>query len=342
MKNQLKFLVDFSLLLENKRNFNQRTALNYIRIFLALSGFFVYFLINPKLELQHLAILSLIALYCIILVFSRRLKQSLFRKRLLSNFIDIALIFFLCYFSGGTNSLCFMAFLLPVLVSSIEPSFIRMILVMVMTLVAMVLLGLVTIFNPKEIIVDAVYIIFAGLLVNILIYSDFRILANYAARDGLTGLYTHKYFFDKLARLLAEPGDDVINLIMIDLDDFKRINDEHGHLHGDQVLSKVADTIKANVRDTDIVARYGGDEFAIILPGVDADLCNDIIERLRNSIINLGHFSNVSLGCARYPEEAQELYELVDLADKRMYNEKKLNRDTQAGKPSFNERRILH
>ncbi|MGE5390793.1 MAG: GGDEF domain-containing protein [Deltaproteobacteria bacterium] len=342
MRYKIKFLVDFNPLLDSKRKFSQQKALNYIRIFIAASGAFIYILLNPTIEPRLFAILSVIVLYCTLLFLSRKLHMSLFRRRLLSNFVDIILIFFLCYFSGGPNSLCFLAFLLPVLVSSVEPSFVRLLLVMFVTLIAMVVLGLVTVFDPLTIFVTAVYIIFAGLLVNVLSYSDFRILANYAIRDGLTGLYTHQFFYDTLGKMLDESEENIVNIVMIDLDDFKQLNDQYGHLHGDRVLRKVADTIKANVRDTDIVARYGGDEFAIILPGVDEALCSSIIDRLRESLINLGHFSHVSLGCARYPEEAEEPYELVDLADKRMYSEKKLNRDISAEKPVFNERRLLH
>jgi len=342
MKYKIKFLIDFNPWLDSKRNFNQQKALNYIRIFIVSTGFLIYFLLNPIIEPRLFAILSVIIVYCTIPVLSRRLRLSLFRKRLLSNFIDITLIFFLCYFSGGPNSLCFMAFLLPVLVSAVEPSFVRLLLVMLATLIAMVLLGMVTVFDHLAILVAAVYTIFSGLLVNVLSYSDFRILANYAMLDGLTGLYTHQYFYDTLNKMLAKSQAEVINLIMIDLDDFKLLNDEYGHLYGDRVLRKVADTIKANVRDTDIVARYGGDEFAIILPEVDEELCNSIIARLRESIVNLGHFKHVSIGCARYPEEAQDTYELVDIADKRMYAEKKLKGKMPAETEPFQERRLLH
>jgi len=343
MKYKLTLLADFNPLLDNKRYLNQQKALNYIRFFIACSGVFIYLLLKPNSNPRLFITLSIIVFYCTVLVLSPRLQLFLFRKRMLSNVIDIFLIFFLCFFSGGTHSLCLMTFLLPVLVSSIEPSFGRMVLIMLFTLAALVLLGVFTAFDYISFIVPAVYIVFAGLLVNVLVNSDFRILANYAARDGLTALYTHQYFYDKLSSLLVDSDNNMpINLIIIDLDDFKKINDEYGHLYGDRVLRKVADTIKANVRDSDIVARYGGDEFAIILSGVEQSLCDSIMSRLRESIVNLGHFTHVSLGCARYPDEANELYQLIDLADKRMYAEKIVNRSPRNDPPAFTERRTLH
>lgn len=342
MRYEQKRLIDFNPLIESKRIFSQQKALNYIRIFIVYLGVTIYLLLKPVVHPWLVMVLIILIAYCTILAVSRRLQLLFFRKRITSSIIDTVLIFFLCYYSGGVESPCLMAFMLPVLVCAIEPYFIRLLLSICMSLGAMILLGLLTGLDTV-ILVDGVYIVFAGLLVNVLINSDFRILSNYAVRDGLTSLYTHQYFYDKLNSILEEcPDDSGVNLVMIDLDDFKLVNDEHGHLHGDRVLRKVADTIRANVRDTDVVARYGGDEFAIILPGVDPDLCKSIIERLREAIINLGYFTHVSLGCARYPDEAAEIYQLVDLADQRMYAEKRLKPAAVTESPVFNERRILH
>jgi diguanylate cyclase (GGDEF)-like protein len=93
---------------------------------------------------------------------------------------------------------------------------------------------------------------------------------------------------------------------MLDMDDFKRLNDEHGHLHGDDVLANVAGVLTDSVREGDLVARYGGEEFVIAMPGTELNAAADIAERLRLAIFDATPTS-VSIGCAvRRPGEPAE------------------------------------
>ena len=117
--------------------------------------------------------------------------------------------------------------------------------------------------------------------------------------------------------MTSNPEQKPFSLVMIDLDEFKKLNDELGHLEGDRILKEVAGLIKQNVRDSDIVARYGGDEFALILPGVGHDLNNTIIERLRTSIIGMGYFTAIKpvLGIA-YFTWYLFIKELIDMNSK--------------------------
>jgi diguanylate cyclase (GGDEF)-like protein len=106
--------------------------------------------------------------------------------------------------------------------------------------------------------------------------------------DGLTGLFNHRHFWNilntELSRVNLYEGD--LALLLIDLDDFKRINDQFGHSVGDQLLQQIAQTLKDTVRDTDIVARYGGEEFAILLPDTDKDGVENVAEKLRVNVEN--------------------------------------------------------
>lgn len=109
-----------------------------------------------------------------------------------------------------------------------------------------------------------------------------RRLADQASRDALTGIYNRGYFLEVLEREMARAVryGDVLSVVMIDLDQFKEINDLHGHAAGDAVLCDVARVLRPHLRDGDVLARYGGDEFCVLLPNTEADSALRVAERL--------------------------------------------------------------
>lgn len=113
-----------------------------------------------------------------------------------------------------------------------------------------------------------------------------RRLAEQAARDGLTGLYNRAYFLEVLDREMARAirYGDVLSVLMIDLDEFKQVNDLHGHPAGDDVLREVAQGMRPALRDGDVLARYGGDEFCVLLPNTPAEAASAAAERLRAAV----------------------------------------------------------
>jgi diguanylate cyclase (GGDEF)-like protein len=310
--------------IKNKRLNRQQCMIALLRLILAYLGVILSFLLLDNQSIGLLICLIIIASYGTLLFLNKTFSLYFTLNPILATIIDIILIFTLCYYSGGLNSPFLMAFLFPVLACAINPSFFKLLLPVIVSIVAILVLGLTGKFDSTMFCCITLTIIISGMMVYILVYNDIRILSSYVVQDGLTSLYTHQYFFDQLKILIEEQREPVMfSLIMIDLDDFKRLNDKYGHLEGDRVLKQVAQTIKANVRESDIVARYGGDEFGIILPGIGYELCSTIVERLRAAIVELGYFDHVSIGTALYPDEADELYELVNLADVRMYQEKR-------------------
>lgn len=116
-----------------------------------------------------------------------------------------------------------------------------------------------------------------------------RRLAEQASRDALTGIYNRSYFRDVLGRELARAlrYGDGLAVLMIDLDRFKQINDEHGHAAGDQALCVVTQALKATLRDADVLARYAGDEFCVLLPNTDRVRAAAVSERLRAAVERL-------------------------------------------------------
>lgn len=313
-----------------KRNHNQKRILALLRLFLSYLGIALYLLFNNTPDKNLLITLIIVGIYSTILYFSTHLQCFFIRNTLFVLGLDEIAIFAVCYFSGGLYSPFLPVFLFPVLAYAINPSYLKLFVAMLLSIVIIFLLGIMTEFNSTIFAYVSLYIVLSGFLVNVLVYNDYKLLSDYAAKDGLTGLYTHQYFFDHLNIIMTDNHDQGhFSLIMIDLDEFKKLNDDLGHLEGDRVLKEVAIAIKENVRESDIVARYGGDEFALILPGVGYTLCQSIVERLRRAIIDLGYFTAVSIGSALYPDEETDIYKLVYLADKRMYEQKSRSKNIE-------------
>ncbi|MCL6560828.1 MAG: diguanylate cyclase, partial [Firmicutes bacterium] len=159
-------------------------------------------------------------------------------------------------------------------------------------------------------------------------------LRSAVVRDGLTNLYNHKYLKERLEMEVAAAAKNgaPLSLLLIDIDNFKHCNDNHGHLYGDQILKIFANILTAAVRNSDIVGRYGGDEFSVILPGEDVQSAREIAERIRKAVQNYdfpkreylpaGRLT-VSIGIAVFPDNTKNAYDLIKLADEALYEAKR-------------------
>jgi len=155
-----------------------------------------------------------------------------------------------------------------------------------------------------------------------------HVLEQQALTDGLTNLYNHRYFHERLRSELtrASRSRDSVALIMFDIDDFKKINDVHGHSTGDQVLVALADILRDSVRGSDLACRIGGEEFAVILPSCDAGdalgLASRLATRVRAFDFDPVGGVTLSVGIAQGPEHAMNPRELVACADAAMITAK--------------------
>jgi diguanylate cyclase (GGDEF)-like protein len=157
--------------------------------------------------------------------------------------------------------------------------------------------------------------------------AKMSIVADIALRDGLTGLYDRSTLLSKLRdeiRRYKRYGNQV-SLIMLDIDNFKQINDQYGHQRGDWALLRLSRIIQSEMRDVDIGARYGGEEFAIALPQTGVDEAISLAERVRQHVEE--ECANdlkmtISLGVATCPKDAQTVHDLVQQADKALYQSK--------------------
>jgi len=156
--------------------------------------------------------------------------------------------------------------------------------------------------------------------------------------DSLTELFNHRYFQQLLAMEVARSkrNNHPVSLIMLDVDNFKTFNDLNGHPLGDLILKKVSWLLKRNFRECDFIARYGGDEFSVILPDTDKLKAMAIAKRLCQTISETAFEHEdilpqkkltMSMGLAAYPEDSKSRKELVERADLALYQAKKEGRN---------------
>lgn len=161
----------------------------------------------------------------------------------------------------------------------------------------------------------------------------FQAVKEQAITDPMTGLYNRRYFeeFIKKEAIRAQRQNQKFTVIGLDLDHLKQINDVYGHNYGDIAIKSIADVLKNNARSIDVAARMGGEEFNLVLPGVDTAGGLVAAERIRKAIEGvelekIGHVT-ASLGVATYLEHSDDLDELLEIADQAMYESKRNGRN---------------
>ena len=157
-------------------------------------------------------------------------------------------------------------------------------------------------------------------------YNYIQSLAN---KDNLTGLYNTRYFYNRLNELCDESrvSGEPLGLVFMDLDNFKKVVDAHGHLNGSQAIQEVAHTIRECLREPSFAVSYGGDEFVIVLPRHDKKAAAQKAEEIRALMEKTVYLSNrginarlsASFGVASYPEDATNITRLLSVADKAMF-----------------------
>ena len=152
--------------------------------------------------------------------------------------------------------------------------------------------------------------------------------------DSVTGLYNHRIFYERFEDELnrAKRYDSPLTLVLIDLDNFKTVNDTRGHLFGDHMLVKCAEILRHELRQTDIISRYGGDEFAIILTETTRQHGHGMMVRVSNAIRDLGIREGapasfgMTFGLAAHPEDDGTVTRLVKVADDHLLYNKHMNK----------------
>jgi diguanylate cyclase (GGDEF)-like protein len=179
---------------------------------------------------------------------------------------------------------------------------------------------------------------FALELKKVLLYETVEELA---ITDGLTGLYVRRYFFERLKEEheRSKRHKFTFAFLMADIDDFKICNDTYGHLVGDIVLKDTARIMKESVREIDIIGRYGGEEFSLVLPETGLEGARVVAERIRKRIEEHVFKAydeklkiTISIGIAVYKGGSDSLEELIERSDKALYDAKKAGKNVVRGR----------
>jgi diguanylate cyclase (GGDEF)-like protein len=179
-----------------------------------------------------------------------------------------------------------------------------------------------------------------GDLFGVLTYRQkYEALRAQAMRDPLTGVHNRGFFDDVLLSQLAaaERNGGTVSVAMVDVDHFKRVNDQYGHAEGDRALRVIAQALVDVVRTADVVCRYGGEEFCLILPDTSIEQAELLAGRVREAVPLACKASNVAgglritvtIGIASFPDDGRDAETIMNLADRRMYRGKEAGRDWQ-------------
>jgi len=160
-------------------------------------------------------------------------------------------------------------------------------------------------------------------------------IENLAQTDALTGLFNLRMFNEVWQREhgSAERDRGVYALLMIDMDKLKEINDAFGHEAGNSAITLVAQCLQRSIRNSDYAARFGGDEFTVLLPGASPEVADAVVKRVRHNVykttLDLRSRMircSVSIGVVNYPRDGRDMRELLSIADRKMYRDKELRR----------------
>jgi diguanylate cyclase (GGDEF)-like protein len=166
----------------------------------------------------------------------------------------------------------------------------------------------------------------------------YKLTKRLAITDELTGLYNYRYLQQRLEDEIerARRFGRSVALLMIDADDFKQFNDTHGHIAGDRALAELGGVVRGQVREIDVVCRYGGEEFSVVLPETDEAGAFVVAEKVREAVAAhsfadvdgvRGHALTISIGVAAYPGSSSDRDELLRQADEALYQAKSHGRN---------------
>ncbi len=299
--------------------------LSFLRLMVCILFLPGFVLMNQNLPREFYYVAGFTFLYALILFLLARIKKNIPLVFFCSFFIDLILISFIVYYGGPYGHVLTGFYFLPIIsmASHIKPY--PALCTAFLAGLAYMLTGYYAKFSPALMSIQTAFffiLAFFTWLEKQRYRQTYFVQANL---DTLTKIYNRRFFNHALSRLVERKTP--FSLLLLDLDDFKNLNDTQGHHHGDYVLKIVAATIKECTRASDISSRYGGDEFAIILPHTSKEASKQIAERIRNKVLVHPKFLiysriSLSIGIAAFPADADSPESIVQKADEALYKAK--------------------
>ena len=303
---------------------------------------------SGALTTQLWPVLGLLGLFAVAIVGfrARRFFPGRTRTRLLiESWSMVMFITAVLWFSGKSSSPLLNLYLLPIILSALTLGRLVTLLQIAVIAVCHVLLATAT---PDFDVISLAYLSLAvGQLAPFLLVAYLTTtlsaditearerIENLAQTDALTGLFNLRMFNEVWQREHAtcERDHGVYSLLMIDMDKLKDINDSFGHDAGNSAITLVAQCLQRSIRGTDTAARFGGDEFAVLLPGASPETAEAVVKRVRHNVykttLDLRSRMircSVSIGVVNYPGDGRDMRELLSTADRKMYRDKELRR----------------
>jgi diguanylate cyclase (GGDEF)-like protein len=307
---------------------------------------------SGALTAQTWPVIGLLAAFALAIVGfrGRRFLPGRSRTKLLIESWSM-MIFITCvlWFTGKGGSPLFNLYLLPIILSALTLGRVVTLLQVAAIAICHLLLAMTTpgldafsLFYASQVVGQVAPILLVAYLTTTLsadITEARERIENLAQNDSLTGLYNVRMFNELWQREhdASERNRGVYALLMIDMDKLKEINDVFGHEAGNSAITLVAQCLQRSIRATDHAARFGGDEFAVLLPGASPEVAEAVIKRVRHNVykttLDLRSRMircSVSIGVVNYPKDAKDMRDLRSLADDRMYRDKELRRNPNA------------
>ena len=330
---------------ELQKSINLSVFFKKLRLYCILFCFVLALILQPYLQafLLPLLVVALLGLaygLARYLCSFRVIRSNGFMAALMTS-IDFILIGGLIFLTGGLASVFHLAYIVPILTCVIrfglKGGFSGLRLALILSVSA--------IFAPLPLNQIPVLFYFVSgtgtvffiiLTVSVLLKEEKQLqqeLYTASVTDHLTGLYHSGYVRERLQEEIFRCRRDggKFAIVFLDLDRFKKVNDSYGHVIGDQVLRHIAEILKEAVRGSETLARYGGDEFLLLMPGSEREQALQALRRLREAVVRKPfHFPaetcqfkiGISGGAAEYPGEGDTIERLLQAADKQMYSEK--------------------